>query len=144
MALASAAADALKFARQHETKLRFLAAGFLNTLFGLAAFPFLMSTFVGAETHYLVVLTMAQMLSLCFSFLTSKFLVFKTAGNYIAEFWKFSTFHAMHFVANLAALPVLVEMLGVPPVWGQFGFAVAVIVSSYFWQSRITFQRRSS
>ncbi|MGN7292448.1 GtrA family protein [Rhizobium sp. SAFR-030] len=144
MALATAATDAIHFMRQHDTKLRFLAAGGLNTLFGLATFPVLMWTLTSLAKHYLLVLTIAQVLSVCFSFLTSKFLVFRTSGNYLAEFGKFITFHAVYFLANLAALPVIVELLGVPPIWGQFAFAVAVIVTSYFWHSRITFQRRSS
>jgi putative flippase GtrA len=134
----------LELARQHETKLRFIFAGGINTLFGLAAFPLLMWTFNSMSLHYLVILTIAQILSVVFSFLTNKFLVFRTAGNYVAEFGKFITFHAAYFVANLAALPILVELFGVPPIWGQFAFAGAVIISSYFWHSRITFQRGSS
>jgi len=144
VALASSATDILKLARQHETKLRFIVAGGLNTLFGLAAFPVLMWTFASMSAHYLIILTIAQIFSVSFSFLTNKFLVFRTSGNYLAEFGKFVTFHAAYFVANLVALPIMVELLGVPPIWGQFAFAAGVIVSSYFWHSRITFQRRSS
>ncbi|NTF45747.1 MULTISPECIES: GtrA family protein [Rhizobium] len=144
VALASSATDILKLARQHETKIRFIAAGGLNTLFGLAAFPVLMWTLASMSMHYLIILTIAQILSISFSFITNKFLVFRTSGNYLAEFGKFITFHAAYFIANLVALPIMVELLGVPPIWGQFGFAAAVIVSSYFWHSRITFQRRGS
>jgi putative flippase GtrA len=143
VALKSAAASAVHYLRQNAVVMRFVAAGVLNTLFGLAVFPLLMWAFKGMAIHYLVVLIIAQVISVFFSFLTSKFLVFRTSGNYLSEFGKFSMFHVLYFAANLVALPVLVEVFGVPPVWGQFGFAIAVIISSYFWQSRITFNRRS-
>jgi putative flippase GtrA len=136
--------DLFQLARLHETKLRFLCAGGLNTLFGLAAFPVLMWTFSSEALHYLVILTIAQVLSVLFSFVTNKFLVFRTRGNYVAEFLKFGTFHGIYFLANLAILPLFVELLGIPPIWAQFAFAGGVIVTSYFWHSRITFHRRSS
>lgn len=133
----------VRLAQLHETKLRFLFAGGLNTLFGLAAFPVLMWSLPSLAIHYLIVLTIAQALSIIFAFATNKFIVFRTNGNYAAEFLKFCTFHAAYFIANLAALPFLVEICGIPPIWAQFMFAGCVIVTSYFWHSRITFQRRS-
>lgn len=136
--------DILRLARRHEMKLRFVIAGGLNTLFGLAVFPVLMWTFTSLSAHYLVMLTVAQALSIMFSFVTNKFLVFRTNGKYFSEFGKFITFHAAYFIVNLAALPVLVEVFSIPPIWGQFLFAGGVIVSSYFWHSKITFHRRRS
>ena len=70
----------------------------------------------------------------------NKFLVFKTQGNYIPELLKFFTFHLSHFIINLAALPILVELFKFEPVLAQIFFAITVIISSYFWQSRITFK----
>ena len=132
--------DVFQLARLHETKLRFLSAGGLNTLFGLAAFPALLWLLASTKLHYLLVLTMAQALSVLFAFLSNKMLVFRTRGNYLAEFLKFSTFYLTYFLANLALLPVLVEICGIKPVWGQFLFTGCVIVSSYFWHSRVTFR----
>jgi putative flippase GtrA len=131
--------DIVQLARLHETKLRFVVAGGLNTLFGLAAFPILMWLFSSSALHYLVILTLAQVLSILFAFLTNKFLVFRTRGNLGPELVKFCTFHAGYFLANLAALPLLVEVCGIPPIWAQLLFAGCVIVTSYFWHSRITF-----
>jgi putative flippase GtrA len=76
-----------------------------------------------------------------FSYLTNKFLVFRTVGNYLRESAKFALFHLSYFLVNLLALPFLVEIVGMSPVWGQTLFAVAVIITSYFWHSNITFSR---
>jgi putative flippase GtrA len=131
--------DARKFIRLHQTKVRFLFAGALNTAFGLAAYPALYFLLAPLKLHYMVVLGITQIACVTFSYLTNKFLVFRTAGNYLRESGKFALFHLSYFAVNLVALPVLVEIVGMPPVWGQTLFAVAVIVTSYFWHSNITF-----
>ena len=126
-------------ADQHQTKIRFLIAGAFNTTIGLALFPALYFLAAPMKLHYLVILTISQVLCISFAFLTSKFLVFRTSGNYLRETGKFLTFHLTYFLVNLAALPALVEFLGMNPVLAQTLFAVLVIVTSYFWHSRITF-----
>lgn len=130
------------FAERHRTKVRFLLAGAVNTVFGLAAFPVLYFLLSPLSLHYLVVLTISQVVCITFAFLTNKFMVFRTEGNIRAEYAKFVLFHAAYFVVNLAALPAIVNLSGLSPVWGQTLFAVAVIVTSYFWHSRVTFSTK--
>lgn len=130
---------AIRLAKQHETKIRFGAAGVVNTAFGLAIFPILFFSLAFLKLHYLIILTISQALSVTLAFVTNKFWVFRTKGNYLREYGKFVLFHLTYFVVNLFALPFLVEVVKIPPVWAQSGFAVAVIVSSYVWHSRITF-----
>jgi len=126
--------------RPHETKVRFLAAGVLNTGFGLAIFPILMWTIGRRGIHYLVVLVISQILSVTIAFITNKYLVFRTRGNHLAEYGRFSLFYASYFLVNLAVLPLLVEVVHVNPIIAQISFSLAVMVTSYFWHSRITFR----
>lgn len=127
------------FASRHQTKVRFLLAGGLNTAIGLAVYPALYFLAGPLRFHYLTILVISQVVCVSFAFVTSKFLVFQTSGNYLRESGKFLTFHLAYFLVNLAALPALVEFAGMNPVWAQTLFAVLVIVTSYFWHSRITF-----
>lgn len=129
-----------RLAGAHETKLRFLVAGAFNTAFGLAAFPALYFMLSGLTLHYLVILSISQAICVTVAFLTNKYLVFRTSGDHLREYVRFVTFHISYFLINLAALPLLVEFAGMNPVWAQTMFAVLVIVSSYFWHSRITFR----
>jgi len=131
--------DAQKLIRLHETKVRFLLAGALNTVFGLAAYPAFFFLLAPLKLHYMVVLGITQVTCVAFSYTTNKFLVFRTVGNYLRESGKFVLFHLSYFLVNLVALPFLVEIFGMSPVWGQTLFAVAVIITSYFWHSNITF-----
>jgi putative flippase GtrA len=125
-------------------KVRFLLAGALNTAVGLAAYPVLFFLLAPLKLHYMVVLGITQVTCVAFSYLTNKFLVFRTVGNYLRESGKFALFHLSYFLVNLVALPVLVEVVGMSPVWGQTLFAVAVIITSYFWHSNVTFASSSA
>lgn len=120
--------------------LRFLAAGALNTAFGLAFYPLLLWAVPEFRTHYLVALGVAQILCLCFAFTTYKLGVFRTRGDLLREFGTFSSFYAVNYAANWAALPLLVELGGVPPAIAQIGFTLVLIVGSWFWHSRVTFR----
>ena len=127
------------FADRHQTKVRFLLAGALNTAVGLGVFPALYFLSAPLKLHYLIIFTISQVICITFAFLSSKFFVFRTEGNIIKESGKFLTFHLGLFAVNLAILPALVEFAGMSPVWAQTMFAVLIIVTSYFWHSRITF-----
>jgi putative flippase GtrA len=133
-----------KLIRLHETKVRFLLAGALNTVVGLAAYPALFFSLAPLKLHYMLVLGITQVSCVAFAYLTNKFLVFRTVGNYLRESGKFVLFHLSYFLVNLVALPLLVEIFGMSPVWGQTLFAVAVIITSYFWHSKITFAPASA
>jgi putative flippase GtrA len=92
------------------------------------------------RTHYLIALGIAQAVSLCFAFTTYKLGVFRTRGNIAREFGAFASFYLVNYVANWITLPILVEIGGVPPVTAQLGFALVIIVTSWFWHSRVTFR----
>jgi putative flippase GtrA len=125
---------------QHDTKIRFLLVGGVNTAIGLAMFPALYFIAAPLKLHYLHILVIATAACMVIAFLTSKYFVFRTRGNYLREFGRYFTFHFLNFLLNLAALPLLVEVVGMNPVWAQTLFISLVIVTSYFWHSRITFK----
>lgn len=121
---------------------RFLVAGGINTLFGLAIYPLLVLSVPWLGRHYMVALLIAQAVSLVFAFTTYKVGVFRTRGNIVREFGAFSTYYLFNYAANWAALPLLVEAARLPPVTAQLGFNFILIVGSWFWHRRITFRER--
>lgn len=123
-----------------ERPLRFLLAGAANTALGLALYPLLLWTVPILRVHYLAALGICQAVCLCFAYATYKFGVFRTRGNVAREFGAFSSFYLVNYAANWGALPLLVELGGIPPVVAQVGFNLMVIVGSYFWHSRVTFR----
>ena len=128
-----------RFRDEHQVKIRYLLVGFLNTLFGLGMFPLLYFALEAKQIHYIVILIMSQSICIVFAYLTNKHMVFKTNSGYMMEFLKFSTFHFIYFFLNMAILPLLVEAFHLTPVIAQTLFSIAIIISSYFWHSQITF-----
>jgi len=126
--------------KRAERPLRFMLAGAANTAFGLTIYPLLLWSVPTFHTHYLIALGVAQAISLCFAFATYKIGVFRTRGNVAREFGAFSSFYLFNYAANWAALPLLVELGGIPPIVAQLGFTAVLILGSWFWHSRVTFR----
>ncbi|WP_448536897.1 GtrA family protein [Sphingobium yanoikuyae] len=133
-------ASALPGARR---PLRFLIAGGINTGFGLAFYPLLLWSIPALRTHYMVALLIAQVVCLCFAFMTYKIGVFRTRGNLLRELVAFSGYYLFNYALNWAALPLLVEAGGLSPIFAQLGFSLLLITGSWFWHSKVTFRNRS-
>jgi putative flippase GtrA len=121
--------------------LRFLVAGGINTLFGLAFYPLLLWSVPALRIHYMVALLIAQAVCVCFAFATYKLGVFRTKGNLLREFGAFASFYLFNYIANWAALPLLVEVGHIPPIIAQLGFTIVLVIGSWFWHNRVTFRR---
>lgn len=124
----------------HEKKLRFLIAGGVNTIVGLSVYPLLYIALEPLGIGYFQVLILSQFPSITFSFITNKYFVFRTKGNLKREYIKFFTFYGFYFLLNLICLPLLVEVLKINPIISQTLFAIAIIMTSYFWHNAVTFK----
>jgi putative flippase GtrA len=128
------------YKKKYNKQRNFLIVGFLNTVFGLLAFPILFYFFNPHFPHYLYILFLSTATCILFSFTTLKYFVFKTKGPIINEFVKFLIFQLIVFIVNLIALPLLVNYLINDPIISQTIFLIFVILSSYFWHNRVTFK----
>lgn len=122
-------------------QIRFVIAGGVNTLFGLAIYPLLLWASPTLHTHYMIGLVIAQALSLCFAFAVYKMTVFRTRHGSVGEFSRFLPFYLVNYGVNWLALPLLVRLAKIDPIIAQLVFSVALMVTSYFWHSRITFRQ---
>lgn len=128
------------FLKQHQKKVRFLIAGGANTAFGLAAYPIIYLVAEPLGVGYIKSLLLASIISISFSFLTSKYYVFKSKGNLKKEYAKFFIFYGFYLCINLICLPFLVEVVSLTPIIAQTLFSVFIIITSYFWHNHITFK----
>src|ERR1035437_3420779 len=117
----------------HDTKVRFVVVGAINTTIGLSSFPILFVVFRKSEIPYLWLLTLAQLFNASFAFLTNKLVVFRSSGRYASEYGKFILFHVIVYALNLAVLPAMVEGAGISPPIAQTMFALLVIITSSLW-----------
>lgn len=124
----------------HQRKFRFLLAGIVNTAVGLATYPILYLVLHPNGLGYIEILIIAQVICITFSFVSNKYFVFKSKGDFKGEYIKFFSFHGIYFFINLLVLPVLVEFMKFNPMIAQTIFSILIVVTSYFWHNLITFK----
>ena len=135
--------------------VRFLIAGGVNTLFGIAdTFVLLHVLLVMVPEHPKAMGTTAMAVSsiinIGFSFLTYKWFVFKTRGNYAPEFLRSLTIYLPSLALNtllVAPLTAVYERWlghGKPAVYLAMATILGVtIVFSFFGHKRVTFRQKA-
>ncbi|MFC4291160.1 GtrA family protein [Sphingorhabdus arenilitoris] len=136
---------ASRYSGIEEKKLRFLAAGGFNVVFGISIYPFLIWTLPYTTQRYLIALLISQFVCVIIAFFMHKIIVFQTRNtNILAEFWRFSSFYLGVYVINWAVLPILVELAHIPPIIAQTAFTIVTIILSYVWHNNISFRDQSA
>ena len=120
--------------------IRYVIAGGLNTVVGFAAYPVLLWSSGWFRQHYLLALLVVQVSCVLFAFTTYKVGVFRSRGNLIGDFVRFTSYYATILGVNWAVLPFFVEVVGVKPIVTQTVFNLLVVVFGYFWHSNVTFK----
>lgn len=123
--------------------VRFLLVGGFNTVFGYACFVGLQQT-LGARTHYLVVLLIAHIISVLVAFVLYRMLVFQVTGRILGDLWRFWSIYLVALAINLVALPLLVELGGLPVVLAQALVLVGTVGLSFLAHGRFSFYRPQS
>lgn len=125
--------------RRDSRKFRYLAIGLWNTLAGYAIFAGLYLV-IGPQVGYMVTALISHVLAVVQSFLTQRHLVFRSQGNWWAEYLRFNLAHLGSLLTGLALLPILVELIGFTPLIAQVLSTLLIVVISYFVHQHFTFR----
>jgi putative flippase GtrA len=121
-------------------RFRFVLVGGLNTVFGYAVFIVLQALF-GDTLHYLGVLAVATVIAVLFAYVGHRWLTFQVRGQWLIDLMRFSSVYVGIFALNAAALPLLVEVAGIPPIIAQGVFVVVTTIASYLGHRNWSFRR---
>jgi len=132
-----------QFLKIEEKKLRFLIVGGVNTLFGISVFSILYYLLHNLHIHYLIILFIAQLIAINFSYFSNKLLVFQTQGNFRNEYPKFFFYQILVFLLNLGPFAALVETTAMHPIIVQIVLTCLMVLISYIWYNRFTFIKKS-
>ncbi|WP_047488923.1 GtrA family protein [Terriglobus sp. TAA 43] len=97
--------------------VRFLLVGVCNTLFGYVCYAAFVAVYKHFLPQHMLYLTVdlasitATPLGVTFSFLTYKFFVFKTKGNYLREWLRCLMVYGAASLPNLILLPLVTKLL---------------------------------
>ncbi len=92
--------------------LRYLLIGGFNTVFGYSLFSLLNWLFTGMGRYsYMYATFFASLIGITVSFLGYKWFVFRTRGNYLAEWVRCVSVYGTTMLISLAGMPILVPIL---------------------------------
>lgn len=120
-------------------KYRFLIAGLYNTGFGYATFAAMYSLF-GQSVHYLLLALAAHPIAVTNAFLTHRFFVFRSKGDFWREYLKFNVAYVGTLLAGMTGLLLLVEFFHLHPLIAQIAIIAITVCSSYFAHKHFTFR----
>ena len=121
-------------------RLRFLAVGVWNTVFGYVCFAVLFLT-LGRKLHYLWIQLLAHFLSVSNAFLWHRHVTFRSSSHWFPEYLRFNVSYLGALVFGLVALPVLVTGLGWNPLLAAAAVMGAAVFLSYALHRRFSFRR---
>jgi putative flippase GtrA len=126
--------------RSHRERIMFLVVGGWNTFLGYGLFAGLYF-FLQARTPLAVIIVISYVLATANNYVCYKLFVFRTKGNVLREYAKFTTVYLPVFAANLVVLPIALRALPLNAYAIQALFTVLVVVVSYVGHKYFTFRR---
>ena len=129
--------------------LRYLLVGGFNTVFGYGLFALLNWLFTGrlGAYSYMYASFLASIISITVAFLGYKWFVFRTHGNYLAEWARCVGVYGTSALLGLAAMPILVALIQhqlTRPQWapylaGAIGTCLSIVVG-FFGHKNVSFR----
>ncbi len=121
--------------------LRYLLIGGYNTVMSGALYAGLY-LLLGEKLHYLLILVLNYLISVTHSFLTMKYLVFRSRGHVWREYLRCQLSYLTLLGANIPLLSLLVDGLGMGAILAQFICTVVIAALGYVLHKRFSFAAR--
>ena len=121
--------------------LRYLIVGVVNTVFGYVATVALYYALT-KWLHLVVIVVVANVICITFSFVTYKFFVFRSGNNWLHEYLRCYLVYGGSALMGIVGLWLLVNGLAIPFWIAQAVLMVVTVIISYVGHDRFTFARK--
>jgi len=122
----------------------FLLVGATNTLVGFATFSALtLWVFRDVTLGYLLSLVVSYAIGVSLAFVLYRRFVFKVRGHFFRDFARFVSVYLAAIAVNAALLPLLVEVITIPPLVAQAIILTSTTLLSFFGHKKFSFRRSS-
>jgi putative flippase GtrA len=119
-------------------QVRYIIVGIWNTFVGFGLFTLFI--FVLPDSRYVVAFVLAAVFSGMNAYLTQRIYVWQSRAKIKEEAVKFFTVFIIQAVANVILLYLLVNYLGLNPLWTQYVIATLLIIVTYLSHKYWTFK----
>lgn len=121
-------------------EISYLMIGCINTIFGYGI-SLLLYELLKDRAYLLMILIASNIISISFSFLTYKKFVFKTAGNWLLEYFRCYVVYGLMAIFNITFVFMAVQWLQIQYWLAQAISIVLTIIISYVSHAKYTFKR---
>jgi putative flippase GtrA len=120
----------VRFYFRRREQLLYLVVGGWNTVFGYGVWA-LLQYLLGEHLHYLVIVLLSWPIAVLNAYLGYRYVVFRSRGPIFRELPRFSLVYVLTLLANLALLPVALNVLPFNIYVVQALLTALVVVCSY-------------
>ncbi|WP_104088540.1 GtrA family protein [Cryobacterium sp. N19] len=125
-----------------DQRVRFLTVGATNTAVGYLVFSFFtLWVFADVYLGYLISLALSYVVGITLAFVLYRRFVFVVHGHVLRDFARFVSVYLVAIGINAAALPLLVEVVLVPPLLAQLFILLVTTLLSFFGHKKFSFRR---
>lgn len=135
--------SALKAMRAHREKLLYVVVGGWNTLFQYVSFSVLYYLLHG-QLFSSVILFLSYALASINGFLGFRYVVFKSKGHPVVEYFRFQLVYVPLLAINMVVLPLMLAYTSLNAYVVQALFAAMSVVIGYVGNKYFTFRRPNS
>jgi putative flippase GtrA len=125
-----------------DRRLRFLVVGAYNTAFGYVFFAIAYLLF-GERLHYLAIGVACHFIAVTHSFLTQRYLVFRSRGPWLGEYGRFQLAYLATLPFGVGLLALFHDLVGLPVLWAQACALAVLVVYTYLASSRFAFRDKN-
>lgn len=123
-----------------DQRVAFLIVGAINTVVGTGWFVLFQLT-VGTQFGYMASLACAHVAAVLCAFVLYRRFVFRVRGHVWLDLGRFEVVNLTSLALNAASLPLLVEILGLPPIPAQLLITLVTMCISWFGHRGFSFRR---
>jgi putative flippase GtrA len=125
-----------------DERVRFLIVGGVNTVLGYALFA-LFDLTIGRWIGYIGSLYLSYVIAIGVAFVLHRRFTFRVGGtgNAVVDFLRFVSVYVVALAINTIALPILVEVVHIPPLPAQALVVILTTLLSYFGHKFFSFRR---
>lgn len=124
----------------NKNQIKYIISGVWNTLFSYLVFIALYYYFT--NTSYIYLLCVSQVIGITNAYIVYKFIVFKTKGNYLKEYFRFYLVYGFSLLLNFFLIIIFVDFFEMNPLIAQGIIAFIVALIGYFGHSIFSFRKR--
>lgn len=136
--------EVIKTENQHrifdDRRFRYIAIGGWNTLAGCGIFAIFYYLLAG-KIHYLAIAVLSHFIAVMQAWYSYRRLVFRSQAAWFSEYIRFNLSSLLLLALQMSGLWLLVNFLGLHPLFSQIGLIVVTAIMSYFIHRNFSFYK---